>query len=197
MRGPLWLDVSGGHLQASGVSPLSFAYFSLRPAKKSRCRPAQGQRRQTKKNARKGQPPKNNDQNQGAAGNLRGGEGQKSNSPAHLPKAIKSHSIEHNLVLTDSARAMNADTRIRIPTPLKHRRQILPHMPTLPEENGNNSDARTPKRNLRSNSRREIRLHQLKKRQRDRPGGAIRLPQLSREPLKRLPPARIPSPMSK
>ena len=27
-----------------GFEPLSFAYFSLRPAKKSRCRPAQGQR---------------------------------------------------------------------------------------------------------------------------------------------------------
>jgi hypothetical protein len=36
-------------------SPLSFAYFSLRPAKKSRCRPAQGRRRQTTKKARKGQ----------------------------------------------------------------------------------------------------------------------------------------------
>jgi hypothetical protein len=48
----------GGHLQAGGVSPLSFAYFSLRPAKKSRCRPAQGQRQSTTKQARKGQHPK-------------------------------------------------------------------------------------------------------------------------------------------
>jgi hypothetical protein len=43
VRGPLRSCASGGHLQAGGVSPLSFGYFSLRPAKKSDCRPAQGQ----------------------------------------------------------------------------------------------------------------------------------------------------------
>jgi hypothetical protein len=36
--------VRGTRLRISGVKPLSFAYFSLRQAKKSRCRPAQGQR---------------------------------------------------------------------------------------------------------------------------------------------------------
>ena len=58
------------------ASPLSFAYFSLRRrpegspcgTKKSRCRPAQGQRKQTNKKARKGQHRKSNNPNQAAAG---------------------------------------------------------------------------------------------------------------------------------
>ena len=35
---------AGDPLMSWRCEPLSFAYFSLRPAKKSRCRPAQGQR---------------------------------------------------------------------------------------------------------------------------------------------------------
>ena len=61
VRGPLWFDDSGGHLQAGGVKPAFFAYF-LCGGKESKCRPAQGQHKQTTRKARKGQNRKNNTQ---------------------------------------------------------------------------------------------------------------------------------------
>jgi hypothetical protein len=49
------------------LEPAFFAYF-LCGGKESKCRPAQGQRQQTEKKARKGQNPKNNNQKRAAAG---------------------------------------------------------------------------------------------------------------------------------
>jgi general secretion pathway protein K len=42
VRGPLRKSVSGGHLQAGGLSPLSFAYFSLRRQRKVGAAPHRG-----------------------------------------------------------------------------------------------------------------------------------------------------------
>jgi hypothetical protein len=42
VRGPLRANTSGGHLRASGVSPLSFAYFSLRRQRKVSAAPHRG-----------------------------------------------------------------------------------------------------------------------------------------------------------
>jgi hypothetical protein len=120
VRGPLRCDVSGGHLRAGGVSPLSFAYFSLRPAKKSRCRPAQGQRKQTNKNARKGQHRENNRQTK--APQATPSERAQKPSPDHLPKAILSHSLKHRIIFANGIRAMNSDSRVRSTATIQHRR---------------------------------------------------------------------------
>jgi hypothetical protein len=115
----------------------------------------------------------------------------------HLPKTIPSNSIEHRIILANGDSATNRDPRMRRTANVEHRRQIPPDMPTLPKKNRHNSNNRTPLSHVRSNGRNEIRLHQFKKRQRNRPGGAMRTPHLLSEPNKRLSPARIPSPMPK
>jgi hypothetical protein len=50
VRGPLRANTSGGHLRASGVSPLSFAYFSLRRQRKVSAAPHRGNANKPKRN---------------------------------------------------------------------------------------------------------------------------------------------------
>ncbi len=65
--GPLRLYARGGHLQAGGLSPLSFAYFSLRPAKKVGAAPHRGDANRPIRNQGKANAVSTNQQT-GAAG---------------------------------------------------------------------------------------------------------------------------------
>jgi hypothetical protein len=115
-----------------------------------------------------------------------------------LPKAILRDSVQHTIILTHSDSAPNLDRRKQSTTPLDHHRQILPNMPTLPKKNRHNGHNRTPVGDKIPHGGGQIRLHQLKKRQQNRPSVGIRpasSPQLTGEPLKRLAPAHIPRAM--
>src|SRR6202012_6203309 len=56
VRVPLRLHASGGHLQAGGVSPLSFAYFSLRRQRKVGAAPHRGNANKPIRKQRKANP---------------------------------------------------------------------------------------------------------------------------------------------
>ncbi len=117
-----------------------------------------------------------------------------------LPKAIPSNSVQHTLILANRRSALNLDSRIRPPTPLDHLRQIPANMPTLPKKHRHNSHNRTPVGDKRPHSGRQIRLHQLKKSQQNRPSLSIRAARsanLLSEPFKWLPPPHIPRAMRK
>jgi hypothetical protein len=116
---------------------------------------------------------------------------QKNEKSENLPKAILCNSIENSLILPHRGSASNSHIRKRLATASNNLWQIPPHMPALPKKNRHNGNLAAPKRNLRGNSSRQIRRHQLKKSQRNRPGIPARSGQLRREAGKRLSPSRI------
>ena len=80
---------------------------------------------------------------------------------------------------------------------LNDKRQIFPDMPPLPKKHRHNGNNITALSDKLTQSRRQIRLHQFKKRQHHRPCASRTVPQLDSQPLKRLPPPHIPSAMPK
>ncbi|NYH18647.1 hypothetical protein GGD41_005875 [Paraburkholderia bryophila] len=113
----------------------------------------------------------------------------------NLPKAIKRDSIKNSLIFPNSTSARNLNGGMKFATAFDDERQIFPHMPALPKKNRHNGNKVTPASGKNAHSSRQIRLHQLKKRQHHRPRQGISATspaQLLSEPLKRLPPARIP-----
>ncbi|SOE69241.1 hypothetical protein SAMN05446635_3510 [Burkholderia sp. OK233] len=117
---------------------------------------------------------------------------------SNLPKAILSDSVQHTFILANRRSAPNLNRRIQPPTPRDYLRQISANMPTLPKKHRHNGHNRTPVGDKIPHSGRQIRLHQLKKSQQNRPGiRAARSAHLLSEPLKRLPPPHIPRAMRK
>jgi hypothetical protein len=124
-------------------------------------------------------------------------EGQTAKTQSNLPQTILSHSIQNRLILTHSNSAFNENRRMQRLASLNDKRQILPNVPTLPKKHRHNGNHITALSDKLTQSRRQIRLHQLEKRQRHRPCASRSLPQLDSQPLKRLPPPHIPSAMPK